>query len=335
MSRLEYGNERSFEMSAEGFLYQQKREIDETSFLGQRIKTVGMGYPFSNEMNGGDSNLSGYNNVGQFQNGSDRAALGSVGTGGLNSMAMPRVVDWSDACLRGQGMSSLGRAGPDDGSSLGGPITASSGFMSTKNYASHTFDSSLDTSNQKVNYSDDSPMGDTGELVKSLTLQLQMKETQNESLEGEIQKLRGSFNEALSFKQSEYKFDRQNSHGEKVALEVPQNAEQIVKRLSSSLRSKDNELMETKSALESILTALALDPTNSVTKYGRYDAEALAHKMVTRIETLTKENQEMAKMLAYGRAKEMQIQLLLSQMKNKELTKMISETQGSVDAQEP
>ncbi|QLL34081.1 hypothetical protein HG536_0F04070 [Torulaspora globosa] len=305
-----------------------------------------MNYPFPSAMNGADSNslLSGYNNAGLLQNRPDNATAGAAGLYGPNSMAMPRVVDCSDAYVRNQGTGTLGGTGADDNSSFSGPITASSGFTSSKNYANNTLDSSFDCcldssaskSNSNANYADGLQVGDVGtnnELLKSLTLKLRIKETQNESLENEIQKLRGSFNEALNFKQSEYKQERQILHKEKTSLEAPKDVEQVFRRLSSTLRSKDDELVETKNAFESIPTALALDPSNSVTKYGRYDAEALAHKMVTRIEILTKENQEMAKMLAYGRAKEMQIERQLAQMKNKELNATISKLKEPEGAQ--
>lgn len=342
MSHLDGGYERNLDMSVDGFIYQgtheTREEGNETSSLKHQnftgnVNIMAMNYAFPSGINGTDSNflLSGYNNAGPLQNRPDNGTAGGAGLY-ANSMTMPRVVDWSDGGVRNAG--TIVRTGPDDSSSFSGPITASSGFTS-KNYGSSTLDSSFDRclessvskSNAGVNYADGLQVGDVGannELVKSLTLKLRIKETQNESLENEIQKLRGSFNEALNFKQSEHKHERQNLHKEKVPLEAPKNVEQVFRKLSSTLRSKDEELAETKNALESILTALALDPSNSMTKYGRYDAEALAHKMVTRIEILTKENQEMAKMLAYGRAKEMQIELQLAQMKNKELNATIS-----------
>lgn len=85
--------------------------------------------------------------------------------------------------------------------------------------------------------------------------------------------------------------------------------------------------MAANQTLESILTALALNPTNSMTKFGRYDPEALAHKMVVRLENLTKENKEMSKMLAYGRSKEAQIELQMMRNENEELKAKVMELQ--------
>lgn len=261
-----------------------------------------------------------------------------------DSFSMPRTVNWSQATPRRQMVSDLVRIGQDDASNGGSDVTASpSILMSARGVSNRTKNSSFDTSFETFASQNDSNnalcYGDAivnagnndsnSEVIKSLNLRLQVKETQNESLESEIQKLKKTFNEALSFKQSEHKFEKQNSHADCTPIEVPTSVEQVFKKLSSSLEKKDKELEETKQTLESVLTALALNPTNSVTKYGRYDAEALAHKMVVRLETLTKENQEMAKMLAYGRAKEVQIELQLAKMENRELRDTVSKLKQS------
>lgn len=263
-----------------------------------------------------------------------------------DSFSMPRTVNWSETTPRRQMVSDLVRNGQDDASNVGPGVTASpSVLMSARGVSNRTKNSSFDTSfemfasrngnngNNALCYGEaivNSGTNDSNsEVIKSLNLRLQVKETQNESLESEIQKLKKTFNEALNFKQSEHKFEKQNSHAGSTPIEVPTSVEQVFKKLSSSLEKKDKELEETKQTLESVLTALALNPTNSVTKYGRYDAEALAHKMVVRLETLTKENQEMAKMLAYGRAKEVQIELQLARMENRELKDTVSKLKQS------
>ena len=61
-----------------------------------------------------------------------------------------------------------------------------------------------------------------------------------------------------------------------------------------------------------------------MTRDGRLDIETIAHKMVSRLEILTKENEEMGKILSYGRANEMNIQLGLARIENEELKKKIS-----------
>lgn len=151
-------------------------------------------------------------------------------------------------------------------------------------------------------------------------LELQLKETQIESLELEIKKLKGIFNQGLTFKQQEeQKLKKSKALTYDSEVQIPASLEIIFCKLSDSLKRKDQELQETKRRLEGIITAVALNPSNSVTKFGRYDEEALAHKMVTRLETLMKENEEMAKMLSYGRSKETTIELELLRKENQEL----------------
>ena len=174
-----------------------------------------------------------------------------------------------------------------------------------------------------TNVSSNETNSNKDERMETMEVKLQIKESQIESLENEIQKLKKIFNDGLNYKQNEYKYEKENSHIPQ-AFELPASLEVVFRKLSSSLHSKEKELADTKENLESILTALALNPTNSVTKYGRYDAESIAHKMVVRLENLTNENKEMAKMLAYGRSKETQIELQLAKKENLELREKIA-----------
>ncbi|KAL6950105.1 hypothetical protein ACO0QE_000778 [Hanseniaspora vineae] len=114
---------------------------------------------------------------------------------------------------------------------------------------------------------------------------------------------------------------------------LPKNLETIVNRLALKLSKKDKELQETNDRLETLITAIVSNPSPSMmnpslsnvsTKYGRYDVETLAHKMVVRLEMLTRENQEMAKMLSYGRSKEYQIELELLRKENQLLKERVA-----------
>lgn len=312
-------------------------ELSERRISMANHSSMNLPYPNSNPAaNPGSSFLlPSYANSGYFQADFDP----SGGNGHSESFTMPRTVNWSDATPMKQTAGDFGRIHHNEASNMSVDVTAPpSALMSAKGYSDRTKNSSFNTSfeaaaNPKADHAfcygdairSSEANGPDSNVIESLNLKLQIKETQNESLENEIQKLRSVFNEALDFKQSESKFERQNSHTDSASIEVPTSVEQVFKKMSTSLKKKDEELEETKQTLESVLTALALNPTNSVTKYGRYDAEALAHKMVVRLETLTKENQEMAKMLAYGRAKEVQIELQLARMENRELRDTISE----------
>ncbi|SCU80357.1 LADA_0B06832g1_1 [Lachancea dasiensis] len=187
-----------------------------------------------------------------------------------------------------------------------------------------TTNSVMDTSLNTVSSDYNTTCGLSGNLetYNSMQLELQLKETQIESLESEIQTFKQLFNQGFSLKQEH---DEHVLSGplESFPTEIPASLDAIFHTLSRTLTSKEKELEETKLRLESLITAIALNPSNAVTKMGRYDEEALAHKMVNRLEMLTKENKEMAQMLGYGRSKELQIELELLKKENQELKRKI------------
>lgn len=113
---------------------------------------------------------------------------------------------------------------------------------------------------------------------------------------------------------------------------IPENVETILTTLATNLKDTQAKLKETEDNLESILTAIALNPTNAVTKDGRYDIETIAHKMIVRLEILTKENKEMAKMLSYGKSKEVHIELNLVRRENDELKEKIKLLEGKIES---
>ncbi|AET39905.1 Mum2p Ecym_5126 [Eremothecium cymbalariae DBVPG len=174
------------------------------------------------------------------------------------------------------------------------------------------------------------PSQNSLDSMESLRLELQLKETQIESLEDEITKLKSIFNQGLTFKQHEQQLQKRKLQQhtldiDQTPVEIPTNLEIIFNKLATSLKRKDEELEDTRKRLESIMTAISLNPTNSVTRFGRYDEEALAHKMVVRLEMLTKENQEMAKLLSYGRSKETHIELELLKKVNHDLQRKVEQ----------
>ncbi|SCU91714.1 LAFA_0F05358g1_1 [Lachancea sp. 'fantastica'] len=187
-------------------------------------------------------------------------------------------------------------------------------------------DTSLSVKNSDYNTTYGS--AENQESYESLQLELQVKETQIESLESEIQSLKQVFNQGLSLKRKNHE---RSSSARQVdgVIQMPTTLEAIFHKLSQTLAAKDKELKDTKLRLESLVTAVSLNTTNSVTKLGRYDEEALAHKMVVRLENLTKENQDMAKMLGYGRSKEIYIEMELLKKENQELKRKLQQLERS------
>ncbi|KAL3228948.1 Protein MUM2 [Nakaseomyces bracarensis] len=176
-----------------------------------------------------------------------------------------------------------------------------------------------------TDYSHNNPFTSTNteENLATLKDKLQKKDAQIETLEIEVQKLKDILNAGIEFATERQPLTDQDDHITVKEIEVSNSLDIIFRKLSTALQNREKELEEANNNLECILTALAMNPSNSSTKFGRYDTEELAHKTVVRLETLTKENQEMAKLLSFGRAKEKQIALEILKKENKELKDQI------------
>lgn len=183
------------------------------------------------------------------------------------------------------------------------------------NYMNYPFDAQQSFNNLSLNQSYDpnmvsySSQEKQGNGVEQLKLELQIKETQIESLEQEIQ----TFKRLLENKQKNV-----------TDIQIPTTLENIFAKLADSLHAKEKELQETKETLESLITAITLNPTNSITKDGRYDPESIAHKLLNRLEILTQENKEMGQMLSYGRGQDLLIRINLMTKENQELKQKIT-----------
>ena len=201
---------------------------------------------------------------------------------------------------------------------------------------------------------------DTGTVVNSLKMELQIKETQIQALENEIQLYKKLINDELKSTQETTKYyycnnknNNNNHHPSGFAnnslldsieedddndedtlnkIIIPENVETILYTLSTKLKETQEKLKATEDHLESILCAIALNPSNSITKNGRYDIETIAHKVIVRLEILTKENKEMAKMLSYGKSKEISIELNLARRENIELKEKIKVLEDKISS---
>ncbi|SMN21410.1 similar to Saccharomyces cerevisiae YBR057C MUM2 Cytoplasmic protein essential for meiotic DNA replication and sporulation [Maudiozyma saulgeensis] len=162
-----------------------------------------------------------------------------------------------------------------------------------------------------------------------MKLEFQIKETQIESLEQEVQTLKRLL-ENTNSNNNKQALSNNNSNESTSVVQIPSSVEQVFTLLSQSLAEKDVQLQETKDTVESLITAITLNPTNNITKEGRYDPQTVAHKLMNRLEILARENKEMGQMLSYGRSQEMSIQINLLSQENEDLKKRIAklESQG-------
>ncbi|ESW98428.1 hypothetical protein HPODL_04055 [Ogataea parapolymorpha DL-1] len=147
--------------------------------------------------------------------------------------------------------------------------------------------------------------------IEDHKIQLELKDSIIKKLEEEVARL----NTILRVSDSD---------DNKKTFEIPKNHEQLYTKLTEKLQAAQEELEETKLRLEVVLTAVALNPNQSITKTGRYDEEEIAHKIITKMQMLTEENEEMAKMLSYGKSKEKDIEIGLLRKQNVELKSKVA-----------
>lgn len=118
-------------------------------------------------------------------------------------------------------------------------------------------------------------------------------------------------------------------------FEVPKNQEQLYNKLVETIQVTKKELDDTKSRLEALITAIALNPNTSNYKNGRYDEEEIAHKVISKMQILTEENDELSKMLSYGKSKEKDIEIGLLRKQNTELREKVSKLESKLNDEKP
>lgn len=166
--------------------------------------------------------------------------------------------------------------------------------------------------NNNMNYND---------KEERLKIDLKIKESQIESLENEIQRLSESMNLIESTNGSNLLNKTMNG----TPVQIPKNINEIFNKLTTNYSNLEQELNETKQRLESLVTAITLNPTNSITNNGRYDELEISHKIILKLDLLKKENEELLKQLSFGKSKEVDIELNLLKMENAKLKEKLKQ----------
>lgn len=161
---------------------------------------------------------------------------------------------------------------------------------------------------------------------KSATVELKMKELELHRLITDYDKLQ-KLVKTTSFLVPLLKDELGRPSAE---IEVPERLKHVFQRLITSLMSKERELTEAKNRLEALYTAVLLNPSKTMTKYGQYDEEEMAHRLVTRLEKLVEENQELRDMLDLGKSREKDIQIGLLLTENKRLKEQVDRYEQSL-----
>ncbi|CCD22894.1 Mum2p NDAI_0A07400 [Naumovozyma dairenensis CBS 421] len=158
--------------------------------------------------------------------------------------------------------------------------------------------------------------------LESLKEKLSIKDIQVGKLDDEIQHLKSLLGHTITYndKINESCTDDSSSGDTFISANLEKKTKELVEKICI----KDRELKELNDKYEELYLKVTMSTSsNSITKNGRYDVETMMHKMIIRFETLSKENDDMARMLSYGRSKEIDVELLLLDMENAELREKI------------
>lgn len=159
-------------------------------------------------------------------------------------------------------------------------------------------------------------------------LEFQIKETQIEQLEAEVRALRGAGASAsgagsgLAPNNTGTGNNSSNAGVPPAPLSIPSSVDGVFARLAAALAESEARARDATAALEAALAADAAGSVGAMSNRATSrsessaDTEATAHRVLTRLEALSRENQELARMLAYGRAQQAAVQLQLLRREN-------------------
>lgn len=157
-------------------------------------------------------------------------------------------------------------------------------------------------------------------------LEFQIKETQIEQLEAEVRALRGAGAGAstggLAPNNTGTGNNSSNAGVPPAPLSIPSSVDGVFARLAAALAESEARARDATAALEAALAADSVGSVGAMSSRATTrsessaDTEATAHRVLTRLEALSRENQELARMLAYGRAQQAAVQLQLLRREN-------------------
>lgn len=111
-------------------------------------------------------------------------------------------------------------------------------------------------------------------------------------------------------------------------VSVPESYHQHFRDLATALQQKKAELDDTKLRLEAIVVAASIFNQNGqpgITVNGQYDAQDLAHKLISKLSVLQAENENLLKMVSYSGKLSLVVELGLVRAENKALKKKIEQ----------
>ncbi|KAG0690097.1 Transcriptional activator spt7 [Pichia californica] len=186
------------------------------------------------------------------------------------------------------------------------------------NKAYNNYDSRVLKSNQSTKLNDTDPSE-----IDSYKTKLQLKDIIISKLELELEKSKDFQNTILK-----------TQNDSNLNFEIPKNHEELYHKLVEKCHLTEVELEDTKTRLESLITAISMNNSNNLNstfKNGRYDEEEISHKIITKLKMLTEENDELSRMVSYGKSKEKDIEIALLRKQNNDLLEKVAKLESKIN----
>lgn len=193
--------------------------------------------------------------------------------------------------------------------------------VTSPNHNNHQFTSSFDPRNLKKTITHELLTAEDEQFDnESYRTKLQLKDIIISKLESELEKMKEFHDTVLKTKG--------NTQGD---FEVPKNYEELYHKLVDKIQSTEAELNDTKLRLESLVTAISMNPNPTNYKNGRYDEQEVSHKIISKLKLLSEENEELSRMLSYGKSKEKDIEIALLRKQNNDLLEKVSKLEAKLN----
>ncbi|ODV81327.1 uncharacterized protein CANTADRAFT_87337 [Suhomyces tanzawaensis NRRL Y-17324] len=108
------------------------------------------------------------------------------------------------------------------------------------------------------------------------------------------------------------------------SIRIPHNHYQLFQDLSKTLQEKISELEDTREKLETLIVSISMGTSGvRFTQDGHYDEQELTHKIVSKLQLLKAENDNLLHMFSYGTTTSLMVELGLLRNENKTLVERL------------
>lgn len=145
--------------------------------------------------------------------------------------------------------------------------------------------------------------------IEAVKMELLFKEQVNKSLSQNVTELKANYDKLKATTESTGKD----------SLSMPSNFHQLFKDLTRTLNERTLELDDTKARLEAVLVGITMNKDKTITDYGSFDAQELAHRITNKMTVLRAENEALLDMVSYSNKQSFMVELGMLRSENKSL----------------